>query len=91
MISLDDWQAAIDNIEDNVFINQPANRKQAFKNKFGAVFNMLNAGNYDGAVEKLADDILKKLDADGEADWVREPALIDELGAFIGMLRHKTN
>lgn len=42
---------------------------------------------YEDAIEKLEHDILKKLDGDGKADWVREPTLVDELRAFIGMLR----
>lgn len=37
----------------------------------------------------MIDDILKKLDADGRADWVREPVLVDELQAFIGRLKYK--
>lgn len=86
-MSLEAWQAAIDNIPDNFFIQNSTQRKQALKNKLGAVFSMLSENNYNGAVEKLTNDILKKLDADGQADWVKQPALVDELSALVGMLK----
>jgi len=44
---------------------------------------------YWEAAQKLEHDILKKLDADGKADWVTEPALVDEISAFIGLLRYR--
>jgi hypothetical protein len=88
-LSLDAWQAAIDNLPDNVFIINPRQRKNALKNKFEAVFNMLNASNYGGAVEKLTNDILKKLDANGKTDWVKQPTLVEGIMAFVGILKSK--
>jgi hypothetical protein len=42
---------------------------------------------YKLAIWKLEHDILEKLDADGRADWVREPVLVDEIKALISVLR----
>jgi len=87
LLGLQAWQVAIDNIPDEVFINRSANRERALKNKFGAVFKMFEANNYRGAINKLEKDILEKLDADGRADWVKQPVLVNEIKAFIGLLR----
>jgi M6 family metalloprotease-like protein len=90
LLSLDVWQAEIDNIPDDVFINQPTNRKQTLKSKFNAVFNMWDVNNYPGMVRKLTNDILEKLDADGDADWVEEPILVNPIKAFIAILNSKS-
>jgi len=83
------WQAAIDNIPDNIFIKNPHRRKNALKEKFQAVFKMLEEDNHKGAIEKLGHDILEKLNADGKADWVCEPVLVNEIKALISRLRYE--
>jgi hypothetical protein len=103
LLDLAAWHAAVDNIPDNVFVKNPSQRKNALKEKLEEVFEELEEAqeeilendidgakeHYMEAAEKLANDILKKLDADGKADWVREPVLVDEINAFIGLLRYK--
>lgn len=88
LMSLEAWHAAIDNIPNNLFVNNPKQRKNTLKNKFGAVFNMLCENDYEEAIGKLMDDILKKLNADGKADWVRQPVLVQETKALVAKLRH---
>jgi glucuronoarabinoxylan endo-1,4-beta-xylanase len=50
----------INNLDDSVF-NNP-NNKKALTNKLNAVINQLEAGNYDGAINKLENDLLAKTD-----------------------------
>jgi hypothetical protein len=54
-----------------------------------AVADNISKNNYNGAIEKLTNDILKKLDADGRADWVNEPTLLGEIKALIGILKSR--
>jgi RNAse (barnase) inhibitor barstar len=100
LLSLETWHTKIDSIPDNVFIRNPSQRKNALKEKFEEVFEELEEAqeemeegeadeaeeHYREAAEKLVNDILKKLDADGKADWVKEPTLINEVKSFIGFL-----
>ena len=51
---------------------------------------LFEENKFKGAINKLTNDILKKLDADGKADWVKQPVLASELGALIGYLMHKS-
>jgi hypothetical protein len=101
-LSLEAWHAAIDNIPDEVFINNPKQRKNALKEKFEDVFEGIKQAEtleeenveearekYLEAIEKLEHDILKKLDADAKADWVKKPVLVYEIKAFIGCLRYR--
>ena len=48
---------AVDSIPDYGFINNPEQRRKALHNKIDAVENMLTAGNFKGALEKLKHDI----------------------------------
>jgi hypothetical protein len=48
---------AVDSIPDYGFINNPQQRRKALHNKIDAVENMLAAGNFKGALEKLKHDI----------------------------------
>jgi hypothetical protein len=48
---------AVDSIPDYGFINNPEQRRKALHNKIDAVENMLAAGNFNGALEKLKHDI----------------------------------
>ncbi len=49
---------------------------------------MINENNYGGAVEKLTNDLLKKLDADENADWVKQQVLVSEIKALIGIINY---
>ena len=69
------------------------------ENRFESIIEKLSLDNhvkawieylkYELAIWKLENDILEKLDADGQADWTSEPVLVDEIKAFISYLRHK--
>jgi hypothetical protein len=48
---------AVDSIPDYGFINNPQQLRKALHNKIDAVENMLTAGNFKGALEKLKHDI----------------------------------
>lgn len=87
MLSFESWRSAIDNLPNSIFITQPVNRKNALKNKFGALFSIIGENNYAEAIDKLTNDILKKLDADGRGYWVRQPALVGEINSLMGILR----
>jgi len=39
-------------------------------------------------IETLEQDILEKLDADGKADWVKQPVLMSEIRALVALLRY---
>jgi hypothetical protein len=47
----------VDSIPDYGFINNPEQLRKALHNKIDAVENMLTAGNFKGALEKLKHDI----------------------------------
>lgn len=51
VLSLESWRNAVQNLPDNIFINNPEQRKKALKNKFEAVF-----GELSEAKEKLRGD-----------------------------------
>jgi M6 family metalloprotease-like protein len=87
LIDLETWRVAVLGIPDHLFVNRPLNRKEALINKFEAVFKMLREKNYKGAIEKLEKDILEKLNADGKADWVHRPVLVNEIRALVSMLK----
>lgn len=89
VLSLEAWYQAIDSIPDEVFVNQAANRKQALKNKLTAVFNKIAENDYQGAINQLKNDVLEKLNADGKADWVLKPTLVDEIQRLIDYLKSK--
>jgi len=89
LMSLEAWEAAVDNIPDELFINNPSQRKGALKNKLRAIFAKVKKKNYHGVINQIQNDLLKKLNADGKADWVKEPVLVEELGALTAMLKYK--
>jgi M6 family metalloprotease-like protein len=91
LLSLEAWHAAIDNIPNSLFINNPAQRKNALKNKLRAVFNQVAENNYLEAIDKVTNDVFEKLDADGKADWTMQPALVEELKAFLAILTYRLN
>ncbi len=89
ILDLNAWQSAIENKSDNVFIKNKNQYKTSLKNKFDATFKMIDENSYNGAVEKLTNDILEKLNANGKADWTSEPVLVKEINALVGFLKQK--
>jgi M6 family metalloprotease-like protein len=89
ILSLEAWYEAIDGISDDLFVNNARQRKNALKNKFEALFKQIDEKDYEEAIDKLTDDILKKLDANGKADWVRRPTIVQEVKALIAKLRYE--
>lgn len=76
---------------DNAFKSPATNRKNAFSNKLDEVENKLKEHDYRGAINKLRNDILKKMDGSNEGnkkdDWIIETTLqgrlYDLITAFI--------
>ncbi len=82
------WTAAIDNVPDNIFTRNPAQHKTSLKNKFNAIFKMIKENEFTAAIDKLSNDILKKLDFDGQADWVKQPVLVDEIRVLMEIVEN---
>lgn len=69
------WEEEVDGIEDlpgDAFTNP--NHAKTLKNKFNAVLHMLAAENYNGAIQKLTNDIIPKINA-----WVIDPVIKAQL------------
>ena len=84
----------IQSLPDNVFINNAEQRKNAFSEKFDEVFALIDAGEYEEAIDKLQNDIRAKCDGslggNPDNDWITDPeaqqqvcAMIDELIAYL--------
>jgi parallel beta-helix repeat protein/predicted outer membrane repeat protein len=83
----------------NDFFKKPADqRKTAFANKFKAIDEMFATENYQGAVNKLKNDVRSKSDGyvDGNPydDWITDPKaqedickMIDDLTAYLETLQ----
>jgi len=70
-------------------LKKPAGqRKETLSNKIDAVINRIETGAYEGAIDKLEDDIKEKLDFDGIGDWlmVAHPELVDKIDLIISVL-----
>jgi hypothetical protein len=57
-------------LDDDCFKNNADNRKNALVNKLEEVRDMINNGDYDGAIDKLINDIRPKMDGEGKNDWI---------------------
>lgn len=79
--TVDDINDYIQNLPDNCFKNNPENRKNAFENKLNAVQNMIDNGDYQGAIDKLLNDILDKVDK-----WITCPGAQQDLYDMINSL-----
>ena len=70
---LDDY---IQNVSDDDYKDKANNRKKAFSNKFGAIYNILENENYLSLINKLNVDIREKcdglIDGDQHNDWIIE-------------------
>ena len=78
----------IQNLPDDAFANNPDQRKNAFSNKFDQVKTKIEAGDYEGAINKLQKDILSKLDCVAEEDtadldWISDVAAQQEAYTMI--------
>ncbi|UCF09155.1 MAG: PQQ-like beta-propeller repeat protein [Thermoplasmata archaeon] len=71
---LDEIIEYILNLEDECFKNNADNRKNALVNKLEEVREMILSGDYEGAINKLKNDIRAKMDGqvDGDSnnDWI---------------------
>ena len=71
--------------DESKFAPPATQRKQAFSNKLDAVENQLKSDNYQGAIEKLENDILDKMDGflgeknAGKNDWIIDYDLQEDL------------
>ncbi len=57
-------------LDDDCFKNNADNRKNALVNKLEEVRKMINEGDYEGAIDKLLNDIRPKMDGEGKNDWI---------------------
>lgn len=80
-------------LPDDCFKNNADNRKNALVNKLEAVRDMINEGDYEGAISKLENDIRPKMDGEGNNDWIicddaqsDLTAMIDELIEYLETL-----
>lgn len=91
---MDDY---IRDLPDDVFKNNPDQRKNAFSEKLDKVIELIDAGEYQKAIDKLQHDIRAKADGyvDGNPknDWITDPGaqqeictMIDDLVAYLETL-----
>jgi len=75
--ALDDLDDYIQNLPDSAFKNNPEQRKNALQNKISSIYKMVEKQKYNGAINKLINDIRKKADGhiDGNLgdDWIIDP------------------
>lgn len=82
--SIEDIVDYIYDLPDDAFEKNPDQKKNTFSNKFNAVFNKIAAGDYEGAINKLENDIKPKLDGEpSPKDWIIDPVAQAELNAMI--------
>jgi hypothetical protein len=73
-------------LDDDCFKNNADNRKNALVNKLESVRDMINAGDYEGAIDKLTNDIRPKMDGEGKNDWIICEEAQDDLTGMIDEL-----
>jgi sugar lactone lactonase YvrE len=85
--SIDDY---IQNLPDDCFKNNADQRKNALHEKLLEVQALIDAGDYQAAIDKLSHDIRPKVDGEGKNDWItcaddqaRLIAMIDALIAYL--------
>lgn len=87
----------IQDLPDDAFKNNPDQRKNAFSEKLAEVIELIDAGEYQEAIDKLQHDIRAKADGyvDGnpQNDWITDPeaqqvvcTMIDDLTAYLETL-----
>ena len=88
----------IQDLPDDAFKNNPDQRKNAFSEKLDEVIELIDAGEYQKAIDKLQHDIRAKADGyvDGNPkdDWITDPeaqeeicTMIDDLIAYLEHLK----
>jgi outer membrane protein assembly factor BamB len=76
-------------LPDECFKNNADNRKNALVNKLEEVRQMILDGDYEGAIEKLENDIRPKMDGEGNNDWIIcEDAQEDLTGMIDRLIEH---
>jgi hypothetical protein len=95
--ALQDINDYIQSLPDTAFKGKVNQQKQAFGNKIDAVENMLEVNNYQGAIQKLENDVGEKADGslngNPNNDWIIDEAAqqdicmkIDDLTAYLYIL-----
>jgi hypothetical protein len=85
-----DIDGYIQDLPDNCFNNNASQRKNTFNNKLLEVQALIDAGNYQEAIDKLIHDIKAKIGT-GQDDWINCPdgqeTLIEMIGSLIEYLQ----
>jgi hypothetical protein len=80
----------IQNLPDSAFKNNAEQRKKAFEKKLDAIFELIDAGEYEEAIDKLQKDIREKCDGSqggkSENDWITDTEAQAELCEMIDAL-----
>ena len=88
--TIEDIDEYIQNLSDDVFRNNPDQRKNAFSDKFAEVNMLVDVGDYQGAIDKLQNEIRSKCDGslggNPNNDWITDPVAQQELCAMIDAL-----
>jgi len=87
--TLEDLKTEIKDLSDDQFRPPAANRKAALIDKINEVIAKIDAGDYQGAIMKLSEDIRPKLDSNAKQSWLVEdhPELLDKIGTMVGILQ----
>lgn len=77
-------------LPDEAFKNTPDQRKNAFLNKLDAIFDLIDSGFYEEAMDKLQNDILAKMDGSlgghPKNDWIIDPEAQEQVADLIQAL-----
>jgi hypothetical protein len=69
------------------FKNNPTTRKNALSNKIKEVMDLIDAGEYEDAIDKLENDIRAKADGslggNYKNDWVTDPDAQEDICQFV--------
>jgi hypothetical protein len=84
---LEDIKDYINNLPENAWWKNPDQRANAMVNKLDAIADLIAAEDYEGAIEKLENDIRTKMDGDPTApDWIVDETAQTELCEMIDSL-----
>jgi hypothetical protein len=82
--------SSIQGLPDSAFDKNSQQRKKALSNKLNAILNQINSGAYQGAIDKLNDDIKPKMNGcvggDPKDDWITDCPAQKELKKFINQI-----
>lgn len=78
---------SIQDLPASAFKNKPDKRKNAFSKKLAGINELIDAGQYQKAINKLQDDIRAKTDGSiggkPKDDWVTDPEVQEEIRTMI--------